>query len=158
MLRWSGTVLALAVCLAFSGCGKGQDQSKAHSIDRLVQRHERASVVSDPILEDHLRVVVEERLLCFSQAFEKDLRNLERCRNHYINRVVSVARSEFDSAPDMGRFVLCMQEAPVAYGICRGEGDLLAPADCVFREVQAIEACVTDYWRGGTVSINRSAW
>tara|TARA_B100000614_G_scaffold259483_1_gene284175 strand:- start:276 stop:797 length:522 start_codon:yes stop_codon:yes gene_type:complete len=125
------------------------DRSAWEFYDQMVLGYEMIQDIELSELEDEFQTVVSERNDCYRGLSNLSAR-LSVCRKQYLTDILALARQNIKSSPSMGKFLLCVQECPLSYSMCRGTvTDEVDPdADCTLNEVKCIEGCLDLYWRG----------
>ena len=89
--------------------------------------------------------IINKRLQCFDSEYSVENRT-KYCRRNYLKRILITARGKIKAAPLLGDFLVCLYMCPISHSMCKGNDE---NDDCVVREVQCIEYCLDNYWRGG---------
>ena len=139
-----GVVLYLALANPFV-----EDKSAWEFYDRMVLGYEAIQGIELSELEDEFVTVVAARNDCYRGLSNLSAR-LSVCRKSYLTDILALARQNIKSSPSMGKFLLCVQECPLSYSMCRGTVTDQTSADetCTLKEVRCIEGCLDLYWRG----------
>ncbi len=150
-ISWKmATALLAAATLFFALTNPFQKEKSAWDFyERMVMGYEMIQGVELSELERELKAEVNARNDCYEGLSNLSMR-LKICRKQYLTDILVLARKNIKSSPSMGKFVLCVQECPLAYSMCRGEESNEANdgSECAVKEVQCIEACLDRYWRG----------
>lgn len=115
----------------------------------MVMGYEAIEEVELSELEGELKEVVKRRNDCYGNISNLSPR-LSICRKHYLSEILALARQNIKSAPDLGKFMLCVRECPLAYSMCAGTEieEININSECTIKEIQCIELCLDRYWRG----------
>ncbi len=97
--------------------------------------------------------IIQERKNCYEEEQGFNTR-LSRCRKEYINRLIRFSREHIKSSPRLGDYLRCVRDCPISAALCNGE-PYSNEQKCLERETQCIEYCLDQYWRGGTVPVER---
>ncbi|MFA5515622.1 MAG: hypothetical protein WDA20_04980 [Desulfuromonadales bacterium] len=145
-------VLAMALLCLLPACGhnEGPAQNEGPAADFYAAIYPAIRETGRSDMNEVLTATVQRRLACYENTFAFGDR-LADCQSAYLLDILLAARSHIPSAPLLGECILSLKLCPIAYGMCRGE--LTAPdeAECIHREVQAIEHVLDNYWRGNTL-------
>lgn len=89
--------------------------------------------------------VIRDRLQCYfdNPVFTARMNN---CNNHYINRIIELARASLTARPSMGDFVRKINTCPVIHNLCMGEVGV--PDECILLERKCIDYFLDEFWRG----------
>ena len=139
-----------AVILLFALTNPFQREKNAWDFyEQMVKGYEMIQDVELSELEDELKAVATARNDCYG-GLSKISSRLKTCRKSYLSDILALARQNIKSAPDLGKFILCIQDCPLAYSMCQGEefNETDDDSECIVKEVQCIESCLDRYWRG----------
>lgn len=136
----AGLLFALAIPFQKNSAWKFYEQ--------MVTRYEMIQDVELSDLEGDLKEVVAARNDCYLSFYRLPPR-LSICRKRYLTDILALARKEVKSAPELGKFMLCVRDCPLAYSMCRGTdiNGTDAASECTKKELQCIELCLDLYWR-----------
>ncbi len=114
----------------------------------MVQEYNEIKKAEHSELKPLLLEIIDNRLQCYSKTSSYSLR-LKNCRKEYIYQMLRTAREQIKAAPNVGEFVLCIRDCPLAFSFCNAE-ETMAYSEIDCREIEAlcIETCLDNSWRG----------
>ncbi len=170
-LFYAAPWILLGILLIFIGLAlMGPSQKTANqsvSMEQLSKVYEHVEKVHASSLAPHLAEVVQRRVDCFGASPMERLDGV--CHLNYLNAILEVGRTEVQSAPKVGDFLINVSLCPVVYSVCMGEkaeqncrrieGETVcgsAPDNgpkCAAMEARCIDSVLDAYWRGAPVDI-----
>ena len=136
---------------------KKNEPTHESPVQKLIALYNEVEKTPSSPMSERLSKIVNNRMNCYNKESDLSTR-IEECRKDYIREIVFSARKGLKSVPMLGDFVLCIRYCPIIYAMCIGDENIKDSEDCVGQEVQCIDYCFDNYWRGGNPPKERRAW
>jgi hypothetical protein len=119
-------------------------ESQFFNPDKLLDIYQNFKTIYPSKISPIIKQIAKARIDCYASSPLNRLQG--NCLTTYREDLLSLGRSEIDSAPDVGLFLYIISNCPIINSVCLGQGE--SQEECITMESLCLESVYDNFWRG----------